>query len=209
MRRLLPRKPCRQPCRLWVERRDKGMLGAAKIPVVKFRPEEPGLSAETEFLCPLSGAQRRSRSTEPGVNRGSARTLRTTAALYRTASVPSMVRGHGRHRRFRGVGGTLPPPDADRGRCRLAGLFVFAVRTLTDEMAGAARARSAVEAFLFRLLETIPGTAGRFVLNGSLPIAFGDRDTMEVNLLCERAKAAVEIDGAQHLGMRRPTAATG
>ncbi len=82
---------------------------------------------------------------------------------------------------------------------RLAGLFVFAARTLTDEMTGAARARSAVEAFLFRRLETIPETAGRFILNGSLPIPFGDRDTMEVDLLCARAKVAVEIDGAQHL----------
>jgi hypothetical protein len=33
------------------------MLGVAKKPVVKFRPQEPGLSAEIEFLCPLSGVK--------------------------------------------------------------------------------------------------------------------------------------------------------
>ncbi len=82
---------------------------------------------------------------------------------------------------------------------RLADLFVFAAKALTDDQVGAARARSAVEAFFFRRLETVKETAGLFALNASLPIAFGDRETMEVDLLCEKAKVAVEVDGAQHL----------
>lgn len=83
---------------------------------------------------------------------------------------------------------------------QLADLFVFAAKTITDDMTGAARARSAVEAFLFRRLETVKETTGMFVLNASLPIAFGDRAMMEVDLLCDQAKLVVEVDGAQHLG---------
>jgi very-short-patch-repair endonuclease len=82
----------------------------------------------------------------------------------------------------------------------LADLFVFAAKTLTDEMAGVSRARSAGEAFLFRRLETLKETEGLFALNRPLPIPFGDSETMEVDLLCERFKVAVEVDGAQHLG---------
>jgi superfamily II DNA or RNA helicase/very-short-patch-repair endonuclease len=82
----------------------------------------------------------------------------------------------------------------------LADLFVFAAKTLTDEMAGVSRARSAGEAFLFRRLETLKETEGLFTLNRKLPIPFGDSETMEVDLLCDRFKVAVEVDGAQHLG---------
>ncbi|MGA2502417.1 MAG: restriction endonuclease subunit R, partial [Tepidisphaeraceae bacterium] len=42
----------------------------------------------------------------------------------------------------------------------LANLFVFAVRSVPAEAEGAARARSASEAFLYRRLETLPQTAG-------------------------------------------------
>lgn len=85
--------------------------------------------------------------------------------------------------------------DAPLGR-----LFVAAARTPAPDAEGAARARSASEAFIFRRLETLPELAGRFRLNALLPIPFDDRGCMEVDLLCESAGLVIEIDGAQHLG---------
>ena len=60
-------------------------------------------------------------------------------------------------------------------------------------------ARSATEAFLYRRLETLQETAGRFRLNVELPIPFDGWGRMEVDLLCAEARVAVELDGAQHL----------
>src|SRR5688500_17713493 len=54
----------------------------------------------------------------------------------------------------------------------LAGLFVHVARTVTSDTDGVERARSATEAFLFRRLETLPETKGRFRHNAALPIAF-------------------------------------
>lgn len=54
----------------------------------------------------------------------------------------------------------------------LASLFLHAARTVPSEAEGADRARSASEAFLYRRLETLPETKGRFRLNVPLPIAF-------------------------------------
>jgi len=65
---------------------------------------------------------------------------------------------------------------------------------------GADRARSATEAFLYRRLETLTETAGKFHLNAELPIAFDGWGRMEVDLLCERPRLAIELDGSQHLG---------
>lgn len=81
----------------------------------------------------------------------------------------------------------------------LAQLFVHAVRPVSPDADGLARARSATEAFLFRRLESLPETKGRFVLNSPLPIAFDGGGTLEVDLLCLDARLAVELDGAQHL----------
>jgi very-short-patch-repair endonuclease len=81
----------------------------------------------------------------------------------------------------------------------LANLFVHAARTVAPEAEGAGRARSATEAFLFRRLETLDETRGRFQLNAELPIAFDARGKMEVDLLCAGARVVVELDGAQHL----------
>ena len=64
----------------------------------------------------------------------------------------------------------------------------------------AARARSATEEFLFRRLETLAETRGRFVLNESLAIPFDQQGRLEVDLLCADARVAVELDGGQHLG---------
>ncbi len=81
----------------------------------------------------------------------------------------------------------------------LGNLFVHAVRKMQADAQGEARARSATEAFLFRRLETLPQTAGKFILNVALPIPFDERGQMEVDLLCVQARLAVELDGSQHL----------
>ena len=82
----------------------------------------------------------------------------------------------------------------------LASLFVHVARAVPPEADGAARARSATEAFLYRRLQTLADTRDRFRLNASLPIAFDACGSLEVDLLCEDARVAVELDGAQHLG---------
>jgi len=81
----------------------------------------------------------------------------------------------------------------------LASLFVNAARTVPSDAEGADRARSATEAFLYRRLETLPETKGRFGVNVALPIAFDGLGSLEVDLLCADARVAVELDGAQHL----------
>ncbi|HVR36929.1 MAG TPA: DEAD/DEAH box helicase family protein [Methylomirabilota bacterium] len=82
----------------------------------------------------------------------------------------------------------------------LAGLFVHATRPPSPDAEGADRARSASEAFLFRRLESLPKTAGRFLLNAELPIPFDGRGRMEVDFFCADAGVVIELDGAQHLG---------
>jgi len=84
----------------------------------------------------------------------------------------------------------------------LASLFVHAARTVTADADGADRARSATEAFLYRRLETLHETKGRFRVNVALPMAFDGVGQLEVDLLCADARVAVEVDGAQHLADR-------
>ncbi len=81
----------------------------------------------------------------------------------------------------------------------LGNLFVHATRALQPDAQGSDRARSATEAFLYRRLQTLPETAGKFLLNAELPISFDGRGRMEVDLLCAEARVAIEVDGAQHL----------
>ena len=81
----------------------------------------------------------------------------------------------------------------------LARLFVHAACTISPAAEGLARARSASEAFLYRRLETLSETAGRFCLNVKLPIPFDGGGHLEVDLLCAAARLAVELDGGQHL----------
>jgi very-short-patch-repair endonuclease len=81
----------------------------------------------------------------------------------------------------------------------LANLFVTAARPIPAEAEGANRARSASEAFLYRRLETLQQTRGRFQMNADLPIAFDGWGRMEVDLLCGDSRVVVEVDGAQHL----------
>jgi superfamily II DNA or RNA helicase/very-short-patch-repair endonuclease len=81
----------------------------------------------------------------------------------------------------------------------LGELFVHAAGTFEAGTTGVERARSASEAFLFRRLQTLPATAGKFHLNVELPIPFDGRGGMEVDLLAAEARVAVELDGPQHL----------
>jgi very-short-patch-repair endonuclease len=93
----------------------------------------------------------------------------------------------------------------------LANLFVHAskqpfvagatkgCRDPAPDAEGAARARSASEAFLYRRLETLAETTGQFRLNTELPIPFDNRGLMEVDFLCREARVVIELDGAQHL----------
>jgi len=81
----------------------------------------------------------------------------------------------------------------------LASLFVHVARTVPPDAEGVARARSATEVFLYRRLQTLPETQGRFRLNAALPIAFDGCGSLEVDLFCQDARVAVELDGAQHL----------
>ena len=81
----------------------------------------------------------------------------------------------------------------------LARLFVPVARKVDPDAKGMDRARSATEAFLYRRLETLPETAGRFQLNAELPIPFDGWGNMEVDLLCLDARLVVELDGGQHL----------
>jgi len=81
----------------------------------------------------------------------------------------------------------------------LANLFVRAVKPSLPEKRGVERARSASEAFLYRRLETLPETKGRFQLNVRVPIAFDGQSQMEVDFLNEPLRIVVELDGSQHL----------
>ena len=81
----------------------------------------------------------------------------------------------------------------------LATLFVNAATAPTSGSQDNSRARSATEAFLYRRLETLPQTAGLFQLNVKLPIPFDGWGQMEVDLLYEKGRVAIELDGAQHL----------
>jgi very-short-patch-repair endonuclease len=81
----------------------------------------------------------------------------------------------------------------------LADLFVHTTRSFPPDAEGVNRARSASEAFLFRRLETLADTAGRFRLNVELPLPFDGWGNMEVDLLCRQRRVVVEIDGGQHL----------
>ncbi len=81
----------------------------------------------------------------------------------------------------------------------LAKLFVQVASPSILDKEGVNRARSATEAFLYRRLETLPKTTGRFRLNAELSIPFDGLGRMEVDLLCSDARVAIEIDGEQHL----------
>ena len=81
----------------------------------------------------------------------------------------------------------------------LAESFIAATwREIPADVEGVARARSAAEAFLWRRLETLHETRGHFVLNGIVKAGFGPANEIEVDLLSEKFKIAIEIDGPMH-----------
>jgi len=82
----------------------------------------------------------------------------------------------------------------------LANLFVDVAVMPAPNAEGANRARSASEAFLYRRLETLAATNGKFRLNVELPIPFDGWGRMEVDVLCAPSRIAIELDGGQHLG---------
>ena len=82
----------------------------------------------------------------------------------------------------------------------LANLFVDVAAMPPPNAEGANRARSASEAFLYRRLETLAATNGKFRLNSVLPIPFDGWGRMEIDLLCASSRIAVELDAGQHLG---------
>jgi very-short-patch-repair endonuclease len=82
----------------------------------------------------------------------------------------------------------------------LANLFVDVAVMPPPNAEGTNRARSASESFLYRRLETLAATNGKFRLNAELPIPFDSRGSMEVDLLCAPSRIAIELDGGQHLG---------
>lgn len=75
----------------------------------------------------------------------------------------------------------------------------YAAQAFSPDAEGINRARSATEAFLYRRLKTLPDISGRFRLNAELPIPFDGNGRMEVDLLCEDACIAIELDGPHHL----------
>lgn len=81
----------------------------------------------------------------------------------------------------------------------LARLFYEVTQTISPEAEGADRARSATEAFLYHRLNSLQQTAGRYQLNAELPIPFDGMGKMEVDLLDNNSRIAIEIDGPQHL----------
>jgi hypothetical protein len=52
---------------------------------------------------------------------------------------------------------------------------------------------------MYRRLDTLRETNGRFRVNATLPIPFDGFGTLEVDLLCADARLAIELDGGQHL----------
>jgi very-short-patch-repair endonuclease len=55
------------------------------------------------------------------------------------------------------------------------------------------------EAFLYRRLESLPETKGRFQLNVRVSIPFDGQSQMEVAFVNEALRIAIELDGSQHL----------
>ena len=82
----------------------------------------------------------------------------------------------------------------------LADLFLSAAEDPSGTAGELGKARSLSEEFLFRRLETLDATRGKFVLNARLPVAFGSSRYMEIDLFCAERRLAIELDGMQHLG---------
>jgi len=91
---------------------------------------------------------------------------------------------------------------ADGADPDLASAYVEAARAVpaAADPEGAARARSAAEAFLWLRLETLPETAGLFELNRRVDLGAGR--PLEIDLFAEDPRIAIEIDGPFHFAGR-------
>src|SRR6201987_2779908 len=94
---------------------------------------------------------------------------------------------------YHGGRGPATPPE-------LVSQALSQFRVCMELFGEANRARSSSEAFLYRRLETLAATNGKFRLNAELPIPFDGWGRMEVDLLCAASRIAIELDGGQHLG---------
>ena len=108
---------------------------------------------------------------------------------------------HSRDRqvRWRGIRRSAFGHVVSNASCVLARNRRAHCRAMPEDAEGAARARSATEAFLYRRLDTLTETGGRFRLDVALPIPFDGFGTLEVDLLCADARLVIELDGGQHL----------
>jgi hypothetical protein len=91
----------------------------------------------------------------------------------------------------------LAPHSADGALLDAAVAAAEGIRRPPKDSGENDRARSAAERFLFRVLESMPETAGRFELNALLDFSFGGRPA-EVDLLCRSARIVIELDGYFH-----------
>jgi very-short-patch-repair endonuclease len=99
------------------------------------------------------------------------------------------------------LAGPLTRLAADGATEELAASFVAAARALDEASGQPAKddgARSAAERFLYERLESLPETAGQFRLNARPGFRFGPSRPMEVDLLAEALRLAVEVDGYYH-----------
>jgi hypothetical protein len=101
------------------------------------------------------------------------------------------------------LAGSLARLAADGASDELLALFATAAQSGETDAPAASRARSAAEQFLFARLESLPWSRGLFELNAHPGIRFASRP-MEVDLLSQRLRLAVEIDGYYHF--REPDA---
>ncbi|MDB5306936.1 MAG: hypothetical protein JWO38_1138 [Gemmataceae bacterium] len=123
------------------------------------------------------------------------RTDRTaTLAREGAVAVPGVSAGE-LTARLLAAGVDPPPPPATIDRLTAGGLAAE-VAAAADDF------RSVHERFLFEQLECLPETAGLFRPNLGLPFAHGNRPA-EADLVCERLKLVVEVDGA-HYHLNQP-----
>lgn len=89
----------------------------------------------------------------------------------------------------------------------LATSFVTAVRSIPPQVEGANRARSASEAFLYRRLDILAETRGRFQLNGDLPTAFDGWERMETDLRAQIRESSLKLTALSISRIQSRTAA--
>jgi very-short-patch-repair endonuclease len=93
--------------------------------------------------------------------------------------------------------GRAPVRKDEPAHASTPGAHHFANPPSQQSMTSTPRARSAAEALLFGILQARAHTRERFVLNASVTAQFGSAP-LEIDLLCESLKLAIEVDGYHH-----------